>query len=74
MIGDDGKPKILHDHRRSTVRRLERAGVSREVAKCVVGHQTDSMYSRFNIVRDEDVQEAIGKAAEYEEARRCRTG
>ena len=70
VIGDDGRPKILHDHRRSTVRRLERAGVSREIAKRVVGHQTDSMYSRYNIVRDEDVQEAIGKAAEYEEARR----
>jgi integrase len=66
VTGTDGQHKILHDNRRSTVRRLEQSGVSREVAKRVVGHRTDSMYSRYNITMDEDVRDALGRAAAYD--------
>ncbi|MDH3479918.1 MAG: tyrosine-type recombinase/integrase [Gemmatimonadota bacterium] len=62
----DGKHKLPHDNRRSTVRRLEHSGVSREVAKRIVGHKTDSMYGRYNITTDEDVRDALGRAAAYD--------
>jgi integrase len=35
---------LVHDMRRSAVRRLERAGVSRSVAMKLVGHRTESIY------------------------------
>ena len=61
-VGRDGKPKILHDLRRSAVRRYERMGVSREVAKALVGHETDSMYQRYNIVAEDELADAFAKS------------
>jgi hypothetical protein len=63
VLGKDGKHKRLHDRRRSGVRRLERSGVSREVAKRLIGHKTDSMYARYNIVTDDDLRAGVAKAA-----------
>ncbi|MCJ7629161.1 MAG: site-specific integrase [Longimicrobiales bacterium] len=47
---------IFHDLRRCNVMNLERAGVSRSVAKSFTGHKTDSVYERYAIV-DTDAQE-----------------
>jgi site-specific recombinase XerD len=63
VLGADGEPKILHDCRRSAVRRYERDGVSREVAKELVGHRTDSMYSRYNITNLRDKKAAVARIA-----------
>jgi integrase len=52
---------IPHDLRRSCVRNLENAGVSRDVAKKMVGHETDAMYQRYHIVNETDL--ANGSAA-----------
>jgi integrase len=41
---------IFHDLRRCAVMNLERAGVSRSVAKSFTGHRTDSVYERYAIV------------------------
>lgn len=57
--GLDGK--IPHDFRRSAVRRLERAGVPRSVAKQLVGHRTDHMYARYAITNETDLREGLAK-------------
>jgi integrase len=50
--------RILHDLRRSAVRNLDRAGISRDVAMQMVGHKTDSIYRRYRIVDTQDLLEA----------------
>jgi integrase len=53
--------KKLHDLRRTAVRDLDRAGVSRTVAMKMVGHRTESIYNRYNITSDVDLREAARK-------------
>lgn len=57
-------PKI-HDLRRTGVRNLDRAGVGRDTARKITGHKTDSVFTRYNIVSDEDLFEAGQKVAHY---------
>jgi integrase len=53
--------RILHDFRRTAVRNLERAGVSRSVAMRMTGHKTESVYRRYAIVTESDLREAGAK-------------
>jgi integrase len=55
--------RILHDFRRTAVRNLERAGVSRSVAMQMTGHRTESVYRRYAIVVESDIREAGAKLA-----------
>ena len=43
--------RIPHDFRRTAVRNLERAGVSRSDAMKMVGHKTEAIYRRYAISR-----------------------
>lgn len=47
--------RFLHDFRRTAVRNMERAGVSRSAAMVLVGHQTEEMYRRYAIVSESDL-------------------
>lgn len=61
VLGADGLPKRPHDFRRAAVRRFETEGVPRNVAKRLVGHRTDAMYSRYAIITDDDLRSAMSK-------------
>ena len=45
------------------MRRYERAGVPRSVAKSLTGHKTDSVYYRYAIATANDKADALAKVA-----------
>lgn len=55
--------RIVHDLRRTAVRNLERAGVSRSVAMKLTGHKTEAVYRRYAITSAADLAEGVAKLA-----------
>lgn len=57
--------RIPHDFRRTAVRNLEMAGVPRSTAMKMVGHKTQSIYSRYAIVDEGMLQDGAQKLAAF---------
>lgn len=55
--------RLPHDFRRTAVRNLERAGVSRSDAMNMVGHKTEAIYRRYAISDEKSLKEAGAKLA-----------
>jgi integrase len=53
--------RLVHDFRRTAVRNLERAGVSRSAAMKLTGHKTEAVYRRYAIVDSTMLREAVDK-------------
>ena len=56
---------ILYDLRRTAIRNMVRAGVDPDVVMKISGHKTRSVFSRYNIISDKDIRDAVLKTHDY---------
>ena len=61
---------LLHDFRRTAIRNMIRAGVSKTTAKRISGHITDSVFDRYDIGDETDLADAAEKIQARTENRR----
>ena len=52
---------LLHDLRRTAIRNMVRAGISKHVVKQVIGHSTDSIFDPHDITDEQDLADAARK-------------
>jgi integrase len=51
----------FHDLRHSFNTYMRKAGVDKEVIKAITGHNTDSMFTRYNKIDSDDIDQAVEK-------------
>lgn len=56
---------IPHDFRRSAVRNMVRAGVNPDIARQISGHRTPAIFSRYNIISEADLRQAVQQTSDY---------
>ena len=54
---------MLHDFRRSAVRNMIHRGVPQKTAMKPSGYKTDAIFSRYNIVSEADLRDAVRRSS-----------
>ncbi len=61
-----GHPNLTpHDMRRSAIRNFRKAGLSQDEAMKLSGHKTVSVFQRYDIVDEQDLEESMDRVEEY---------